>query len=69
LAGISLPSKSSQLFCLRLNTFAGFGQSLITKTNPSDTAPPFKGRLRYMLTPMAIIDLLAIIPFYLTIFF
>ena len=30
---------------------------------------PFTGRLRYMLTPMAIIDLLAIIPFYLTIFF
>ena len=30
---------------------------------------PIMGRLRYMLTPMAIIDLLAIIPFYLTIFF
>jgi voltage-gated potassium channel len=28
-----------------------------------------KGRLRYMVTPLAIIDLLAILPFYLTLFF
>ena len=27
---------------------------------------PFKGRLRYILTPLAIIDLLAILPFYLS---
>jgi voltage-gated potassium channel len=30
---------------------------------------PIIGRIRYMLTPMAIIDLLAILPFFLTIFF
>jgi voltage-gated potassium channel len=30
---------------------------------------PVKSRLRYMMTPMAIIDLLAVAPFYLTIFF
>ena len=30
---------------------------------------PFKTRLKYMITPMAIVDLLAIIPFYLSMFF
>ena len=30
---------------------------------------PIKGRIRYMLTPMALLDLLVIAPFYLTFFF
>lgn len=30
---------------------------------------PLKGRLKYMMSPMAIIDLIAILPFYLDIFF
>ncbi len=30
---------------------------------------PVRGRMRYMLTPMAIVDLLAFLPFYLTYFF
>ena len=29
---------------------------------------PIRGRLRYLLTPMALIDLIAILPFYLTLF-
>ncbi len=35
--------------------------------NPS-YRDPFGGRLRYMLTPMALVDLLAFLPFYLTMF-
>ena len=31
-------------------------------------AHPVKGRLRYMLTPLALVDLVAILPFYLTMF-
>ena len=38
--------------------------------NPeTDHNHPFWGRLRYMLTPMALIDLIVILPFYLTLFF
>lgn len=36
---------------------------------PSDDKHPIRSRLRYMLTPLAIIDLIAIIPFYLGFFF
>lgn len=32
------------------------------------TVPAWRARLRYMVTPMAIIDLIAIVPFYLTLF-
>ena len=34
-----------------------------------DSPSAFKSRLRYLVTPMAIVDLLAILPFYLSIFF
>jgi voltage-gated potassium channel len=37
-------------------------------TSQQKYSRPFWGRIRFMLTPMAIIDLIAIIPFYLTFF-
>ena len=38
-------------------------------TPRGEYAQPVSGRLRYMMTPMALIDLFAILPFYLTVFF
>ncbi len=38
-------------------------------TQYKDSPSAFKSRLRYLVTPMAIVDLLAILPFYLSIFF
>ena len=35
--------------------------------NP-DSRPPLKHRIRYLFTPMAVVDLLAILPFYLSMF-
>jgi len=34
----------------------------------ADAASPIRGRLRYMLTPIALVDLLAILPFYLSLY-
>ena len=39
---------------------------VVVESADQQFARPFKGRLRYSLTPMAIIDLLAIAPFYLS---
>jgi voltage-gated potassium channel len=46
--------------------FARIWSSVDLPTNEQQT--PFKARLKYMLTPMAIVDLLAILPFYLSMF-
>jgi voltage-gated potassium channel len=40
-----------------------------TEDNDQDYSNPIKGRVKYIISPMAIIDLLAFLPFYLTIFF
>lgn len=40
-----------------------------TESDKPRFQPALRGRLRYMLTPMSIIDLLSILPFYLGVFF
>lgn len=39
---------------------------LIPYSTQKKYQPPLKGRLRYLITPMALVDLLAILPFYLS---
>ncbi|MDI3324040.1 ion transporter [Pontibacterium granulatum] len=39
------------------------------ESDPSNKHSPFMARVRYMLTPMALIDLVVILPFYLSMFF
>ena len=41
---------------------------LVTCTASEDYAHPIRGRFRFMLTPLTVIDLLAIVPFYLQAF-
>jgi voltage-gated potassium channel len=46
-----------------------YGLRVWTCTLKPEFSSPIRGRLRYMLTPSAIIDLLVVIPFYLPFFF
>ena len=40
-----------------------------TEDNDKDYSNPITGRIKYIMSPMAVIDLLAFLPFYLTMFF
>jgi voltage-gated potassium channel len=46
-----------------------YGLRVWTCTLKPEFSSPVKGRIRYMLTPSAIIDLLVVVPFYLPFFF
>ena len=60
--------KTFTLFSVAVFTLE-YGLRVWTCTVQDKFARPFAGRLRYMFTPMALIDLLAILPFYLPLFF
>lgn len=56
-----------EYFSLIFFTIEYFARLYASAENPK-YEPPFTGRLKYALTPLALVDLLAILPFYLTFF-
>ena len=56
-----------EYFCLFIFTIEYILRLWVCTLNPR-FADPIKGRLRYMVTPLALIDLITIAPFYLPIF-
>lgn len=75
-SNVSLERRYGSLFhCFELLSVAIFSVEYVARVwssiDCSDSAggAPFAARIRYMLTPMALIDLIAILPFYLSYIF